>query len=156
MNQDRRAAALGPVLVLMTMVVSITSSLGAPLIPTVARDFHDSVSSAQWSLTVGLLSGAVSPPVMGRLGDGPRRRATIIGGLAAVTLGGIIAALASGLDVLIVGRALQGVGLGLVPLAMASARDQLPPRRVAPMMALLSVSTLVGLGAGYPISGLIG
>jgi MFS family permease len=155
MNQDRRAAALGPVLVLMTLVVSVISSLGAPLIPTVAKDFHDSVSTAQWSLTAGLLSGAVSTPVMGRLGDGPRRRATIIGGLAVVTLGGIIAALAPGLDVLIAGRALQGVGLGLLSLAMASARDQLPPHRAAPMIALLSVMTLVGVGAGYPISGLI-
>ena len=36
-------------------------------------------------------------------------------------------------------RALQGVGLGLVPLAMATARDELPTERVAPMIALLSV-----------------
>ena len=56
---------------------------------------------------------------------------------------------------LIIGRALHGVGIGLVPLAMASAGDELPPRRVAPMIALLSVMTAVGTGAGYPISGLI-
>jgi MFS family permease len=155
MTDGRRAAALGPVLVMTTLVVSIVSSLGAPLIPTVARDFHDSVSTAQWSLTVALLSGAVSAPVMGRLGDGPHRRATIIGGLAAVTLGGIIAALASGLAVLVVGRALQGVGLGLVPIAMATARDELAGERVAPMIGVLSVSAAAGVGVGYPLSGLI-
>lgn len=155
MTRERLAPALGPVLVLTTLVASIVSSLGAPLIPTVARTFHDSVSTAQWSLTVALLSGAVSAPVMGRLGDGPRRRATIIGGLAVVMLGGVIAALASGLDVLVIGRALQGVGLGLVPLAMATARDELPRDRVAPMIGLLSVSAAAGVGAGYPLSGLI-
>jgi hypothetical protein len=47
MNQGRRAAALGPVLVLTASVVSIISSPGAPLIPTVAKDFHDSLSTAQ-------------------------------------------------------------------------------------------------------------
>lgn len=155
MNDQRRAAALAPVLVLTTLVVSVISSLGAPLIPTIARVFHESLTTSQWSLTVGLLSGAVSAPVMGRLGDGRRRRATIIGGLGAVTLGGVIAALATGLDMLVVGRALQGVGLGLVPLTMATARDELPKQKVAPMIAVLSVSAAAGVGVGYPLSGLI-
>jgi len=155
MNQPRRAKALAPVLVLTTLVASVISSLGAPLIPTIAKNFHDSLTTAQWSLTVGLLSGAVSAPVMGRLGDGPRRRATIIGGLAVVTLGGVVAALASSFDMLVVGRSLQGVGLGLVPLTMATARDELPKYRVAPMIALLSVSAAAGVGVGYPVSGLI-
>jgi MFS family permease len=155
MNNARRAALLGPVLVMTVMVGSIVSSLGAPLIPTVAKDFHDSLSAAQWSLTVALLSGAVSAPVMGRLGDGPRRKATLIGAMAVVTFGCMIAAVASSLDVLIIGRALQGVGLGLVPLAMATARDELPKHRIAPMIALLSVSGAAAAGAGFPISGLI-
>lgn len=71
----------GPVLVMTTLVASITSSLGASLVPTISQHFHTSLTVAQWSLTVTLLSGAVSAPVMGRMGDGPRRRATIIGGL---------------------------------------------------------------------------
>jgi predicted MFS family arabinose efflux permease len=137
------------------MVASIVSSLGAPLLPTIARDFHDSLSTAQWSLTIALLTGAVSAPLMGRLGDGSRRRATMIGGLAVVILGCVIAAEASRLGVLVLGRALQGVGLGVAPLAMATARDEMPVDRVAPMIGLLSVSTAAGAGAGYPISGLL-
>jgi predicted MFS family arabinose efflux permease len=155
MTESRRSALIGPVLVVATLVASIISSLGAPLIPTVARDFHESLSSAQWSLTVTLLVGAISSPVLGRLGDGPRRRIPMLGGLAVVTAGGVVAALAGGLDMLVVGRGLQGVGLGLVPLAMATARDELPEIKVAPMIALLSVSAAAGIGAGYPISGLI-
>lgn len=155
MSSQRRNAALGPVLVMTTMVTSIVSSLGAPLIPTIARDFHDSLSTAQWSLTVALVSGAISAPVMGRLGDGPRRKAAMIGGLVGVALGGVVAAQASGIVVLVVGRAIQGVGLGLVPLAMSTAREQMPADRVAPMIGLLSVSAAAGIGVGYPISGLI-
>ena len=70
MTRGRRSAALAPVLVFTTTVASIVSSLGAPLIPTISRNLHVSVSTAQWSLTVALLAGAVSAPVMGRLGDG--------------------------------------------------------------------------------------
>jgi hypothetical protein len=38
---------------------------------------------------------------------------------------------------------------------MATARDELPEDRVAPMISVLSVSAAAGSGAGYPISGLI-
>lgn len=151
----RRGALIGPVLVLATLVASVISSFGAPLIPTVARDFREPLSTAQWSLTVALLAGTVSSPVLGRLGDGPRRRVTLLASLAVVTAGGVVAALAGGLPMLLAGRGLQGVGLGLAPLAMATARAELPRARAAPMIALLSVSSAAGLGAGYPVSGLL-
>jgi MFS family permease len=155
MTKRRRSALIGPVLVLATLVSSIISSFGALLIPTIGRDFHESLSTAQWSLTVALLVGTVSSPVLGRLGDGPRRRVTMLGGLAVVTVGGAVAALAGGFGMLLVGRGLQGIGLALVPLAMAIARAELPQAKVQPMIALLSVSAAAGLGAGYPISGLV-
>jgi MFS family permease len=155
MRTARRQAALAPVLVLTTTVVALISSLGAPLIPSISAHLHVPLSTAQWSLTVTLLVGAVSTPVMGRLGDGPRRREAIIAGLAAVTLGGIIAALAPSMALLVAGRGLQGVGLGLVPLTMAAARDHLPKERVHPTIALLSVAVAAGVGIGYPVSGLI-
>jgi MFS family permease len=154
-SDARRRAALAPVLIFTTMVSAIISSLGAPLIPSISRDLHVSLSAAQWSLTATLLAGAVSAPIMGRLGDGQRRRETLIGGLAGVTLGGVVAALAPSLALLVAGRALQGIGLGLIPLTMAAARDHLPRERVAPTIALLSVCAAAGVGAGYPISGLI-
>jgi MFS family permease len=146
---------LVPVLIGVTMVTGIVSSLGAPLIPDVASSLHISLDSAQWSLTVALLSAAVSAPIMGRLGDGPRRRETMLGGLAIVFAGSIVAGLANSLIVLVVGRAMQGVGLGLAPVTMASARDHLPTDRSPTVIGLLSVSGAAAVGAGYPISGLI-
>jgi predicted MFS family arabinose efflux permease len=150
-----RRALLGPVLILTTLVVSVISSLGAPLLITVAHQFHESISTAQWSLTVTLIAGAVASPVLGRLGDGRRRRETIIASLAVVTAGGVLTAVAPSIAVLLVGRTLQGVGLGLVPLTMATARDEFPAAKVASTIALLSVTAAAGAGAGYPISGLL-
>jgi hypothetical protein len=48
-----------PVLVGVTLVVSIISSLGAPLIPDVADSLSISLSAAQWSLTTACLAAAV-------------------------------------------------------------------------------------------------
>jgi MFS family permease len=153
--KQRSPAVLTGVLVFITTVAAVVSSLGAPLIPSISRDLHTPLSTAQWSLTAALLTGAVSAPIMGRMGDGPRRRATLLVGLAVVTLGGVLSALATTLPVLVAGRAMQGVGLGLVPLTMAAARDHLPAPRVAPAVALLSVAAAAGVGLGYPVSGLI-
>ena len=63
---------------------------------------------------------------MGRLADGPRQRAVILVALGAVVVGCVLAAVSNGFTVLIIGRALQGVGLGLLPVAMAIARRNLP------------------------------
>jgi MFS family permease len=150
-----RNAALVPVLIGVTMVTGVISSLGAPLIPSVAQALHISLDSAQWSLTAALLSAAVAAPIMGRLGDGPRRRQTIIGGLAIVFAGSIVAGLAQSLVVLVAGRAMQGVGLGLAPVTMAAARDHLPPVRAGAVIGVLSVAGAAAVGAGYPVSGLI-
>ncbi|HEU4658551.1 MAG TPA: MFS transporter [Capillimicrobium sp.] len=136
-------------------VVSIISSLGAPLIPSIAEDLDASLSSAQWSLTATMLVGAVASPIVGRLGDGRHRRAVVLACLGAVLAGCVMAALAESLAVLVAGRALQGAGLALIPLTMAAARDHLPARRSPGVIAVLSVIAAVGVGLGYPVTGFI-
>lgn len=150
-----RESALVPVLVFVGMVVAIGSSLGAPLIPLIATSDGVSLSAAQWVLTCTYLVGAVATPLMGRLGDGPHRRGVIIVALAVVTAGGLFAALPLGFAFLLVGRGLQGVGLGLIPLTITVAREALPAERAKSASAVLSITTVAGIGLGYPITGLI-
>ncbi|SOB88492.1 MFS transporter [Streptomyces sp. 1331.2] len=151
----RRERALVPVLAFLSAVVAVISSLGAPMIPTIAAVDHVPLSEAQWSLTITMLVGAVATPVLGRLGDGPHRRTVTLAAAAVVVLGSVLAALPLGFGWLVTGRALQGVGLGLTPLAIATARDSLPPAASRSTVALLSVTTVAGVGLGYPITGLI-
>jgi len=150
-----RHRAFVPGLLFIGTVVSIISSLGAPLIPTIAEDLGTSLGSAQWSLTATMLVGAVACPVVGRLGDGPWRREVLLICLASVSLGGVLAALAGSLPVLVAGRAMQGMGLALMPLTMAAARDALREDRAPGVIAALSVIAAVGVGLGYPLTGLI-
>lgn len=152
---DRHVAALPPALVAIGLVTAVISSLGAQLIPTVAREYGVSVSSAQWSLTVALIAGSVATPAMGRLGDGPRRRQMILGCLALTLGGSLLTAVSANFAQLLAGRTMQGVGLGLVPLGIAVARDHLPADRARSTIAALSVTTVSGVGLGYPITGLI-
>jgi len=155
MTAVRSPRALVPVLIFIGTVVAVISSLGAPLIPAIAETMGTSLPDAQWALTVTLLVGAVATPVVGRLGDGRHRRTVILAVLAVVTVGGALAALPLGLGWLVAGRGLQGFGLGLTPLAIATAREALHGRRAVSTIAALSVTVVAGVGLGYPLAGLV-
>lgn len=147
-----RSRLLVPTLALLTTITSVVSSLGAPLVPAIAEDAGVSLSTAQWTLTISLLVGAVSTPIMGRLGGNQHRRTVIIAGLLAATLGCLLAALPTGFVGLVIGRALQGFGIGLTPLAIAVVREFVSPSRLTSTVALLSVTTVAGAGLGYPLT----
>lgn len=155
MSQATRERALVPVLLFLGLVVSVVSSLGAPLLPRLAVELDASMASTQWALTVTVLVAAVSSPLIGRLGDGPHRKRVIVGCMSAVVVGGVLAALAGSLPVLIAGRGLQGFGLALMPLTMAVAREHLPAQQATRAIAGISVVGAAGVGLGYPITGAI-
>jgi MFS family permease len=147
--------ALVPTLVLVGLVVAVMSSLGAPLIPTISAASHVSLSAGEWLLTITLLTGALATPVMGRLADGPHQRRVILTALGVVLVGLVLAATSSSFPVLVAARGLQGVGVGLMPVTMAVARRQLATEKAAKTIAMLSVTAAVGVGLGYPITGLL-
>ncbi|MDL9949034.1 MFS transporter [Gordonia sp. ABSL11-1] len=146
---------LVPSLVFIALVVAVVGSLGAPLITSVATSLHVSLVSAQWTLTITLLAGAIATPVLGRLGAGPHRRATILATLAVVVTGSVLTVLPLPFPWLLAGRAAQGVGLGLTALMMGVARDHLPKVKSASTIALVSVASTIGIGVGYPLAGLL-
>ena len=150
--RSRREAALVPTLVTVAALVSIVSSLGAPLVPVIARTDHVSLSTGQWLLTAALLTGALSTPVMGRLSDGPHQRRVVFVALGLAFSGCVLAAVSDTFTVEVIGRALQGFGLGLLPVTMAIARSHLAAFRVPRVVATLSITGAVGLGLGYPLT----
>jgi len=150
-----RDKALVPTLVLVGALVAVVSSLGALLIPSIAQADHVSLSTAQWLLTAALLAGALATPIMGRLADGPRQRDVILGALAVVLVGCVLAAVSDRFIVVVAGRALQGFGLGLLPVTMAIARRHLSAEKAGRTIATLSITVAVGGGLGYPLTGLI-
>jgi predicted MFS family arabinose efflux permease len=151
--QVRRS--LPAALVLIALLVAAVGSLGAPLITSVATEYGVSLAAAQWTLTVTLLSGAVTTPLVGRLGSGRRRRTATLATLAVVTAGSVCTVLPGSFALLIAGRAAQGAGLGLAPLLMATARETLDPERSTRVIAMLSVATTAAIGVGYPLAGLL-
>lgn len=125
------------------------------MVPTIAAERGVSLGTAQWILTSTLITAAAATPALGRWGSGRLRRPVMLGVLALVLLGCVVAALPLPIGCLIAGRALQGLGIALTPLALAVARDLWTGERLAGRLSLLSVTTVAGAGIGYPLTGLV-
>lgn len=151
----QRQGRLLPVLIYAALSTSIVSSLGMLLVPSISRAFDVPLSSAQWMLTVNLLVGAVTTPVMGRLSDGPHKKALLLTALGIILVGSVIASVAPNFSVFLLGRALQGLTYGIVPMTIALARRYLPQDRVKRGISSLSVTVATGIGIGYPLTGII-
>jgi len=150
-----RQRALLPVLIYCGLCLAVISSLGVLLIPTIAHAQHVSLAAAQWMLTLNLLVGAISTPVLGRIADGPHPRRVLIGMLICVLVCSLLAATSSAFPQLLVGRALQGLAYGIIPITITLARRHLPGDRVGPGIAALSVTAATGIGLGYPFTGIV-
>ena len=142
-------------LVLTCLVVATMTSLGTPLLPSIATATHVALGTAQWILTAALLAGGLATPIMGHLADGPHQRRVVLTTLVVVLLGSLLAVGAPSFGWLVAARALQGSGFGIVPVTMAVARRHQEPGQAARTVATLSVTTAVGVGLGYPMSGLL-
>jgi MFS family permease len=150
-DSDRRLVSC---LILAALCGAIVSGFGTPLIPEVARVEDVSLEAAQWTLTMTLVVGAITTPIVSRLGDGRRRRHVLVGILAAVAFGGLVAAAIETFPGLLAGRALQGLGYGLIPLTIGVAREYLAGTVLRRTLALLSTSIALGVGLANPLTGL--
>ncbi|GAA4528749.1 MFS transporter [Brachybacterium paraconglomeratum] len=155
MSERRESTRLLPVLIYAALCTAIVSSLGMLLVPTIAEVFGISVGSAQWMLTVNLLVGAIATPVLGRLADGPHKKQILVIALSIILAGSILAALAPTFGLFLVGRGMQGLSYGIVPITIALARRYLPAEKSGPGISSLSVTVSTGIGIGYPLTGII-
>ncbi|WP_256090588.1 MFS transporter, partial [Actinacidiphila rubida] len=137
------------------ITVSLMQTLVIPLIPDLPNLLHTSAANASWVITATLLAAAVATPVAGRLGDLYGKRHVLVASTILLVIGSLVCALTSSLAPMVVGRALQGVGAGVIPLGISIMRDVLPPRKLGSAIALMSSSLGVGGAFGLPLAAVI-
>lgn len=137
------------------IVVSLMQTLVIPIVPELPKLLDAPASDAAWAVTATLLAAAVATPVMGRLGDMYGKRLMLLTSLAMLVAGSVTAGLSDTLVPMIVGRALQGLAAGVIPLGISIMRDELPAERLGSATALMSASLGVGGALGLPAAALI-
>ncbi|MFI9045829.1 MFS transporter [Streptomyces sp. NPDC053427] len=151
----RAGRGIVPVLAFSGIVVAVMQTLLVPVIKDLPTLLGTAPSNATWVMTATLLAGAVSTPIMGRLGDLYGKRRMLLTSLAVMVVGSLICGFTSDLITMIVGRALQGFAMGAIPLGIGIMRDELPRERLGSAMALMSSSIGVGGGLALPAAALV-
>jgi MFS family permease len=147
-----RSGAILAVLAFAGIVVSLTQTVVVPLLGQLPQILHTSPADATWVVTVSLLASAVTTPVSGRLGDLYGKRLVLLGSTVPLLIGSVICAVSSSLWPMIVGRGLQGMSAGIVPVGIAALRDLLPRERLGSGIALISSSLGIGGALGLPMA----
>ncbi|WP_432176384.1 MFS transporter [Streptomyces sp. Tue6028] len=147
-----RAGGVVATLAFAGTVAAIMQTLVTPLIAELPQILHTSPSNSAWVITATLLVSAVCVPVSGRLGDLVGKRRMLLACSVPLVAGSVVCALSSSVAPMIVGRGLQGMGMGMVPLGIALLRDVVPAEKLSSSIALVSASMGIGGGLGLPIS----
>lgn len=147
------ALALGTLWGLAAMGTSAASVVLGDL----RADLGVGVSAVAWVLTIFALTFAAATPIFGRLADavGPRR--PYIVGVALLGVGALISATAPTLEALLLGRAVQGIGAGSIPVlssAILSLRFAGADRTVA--FGRVNSAVVVLASFGPVIGGVLG
>ncbi|MET8825847.1 MFS transporter [Streptomyces sp. NPDC004610] len=150
-----RSMAVVVVLAFSGIVVALMQTLVIPIVPELPRLLDANASDAAWAVTATLLAAAVATPVMGRLGDMYGKRRMLLVSVALLVAGSVVAALSDSLAPMLVGRVLQGLASGVIPLGISIMRDELPAERLASATAMMSASLGVGGALGLPAAALI-
>jgi len=155
LSKQRNDSAIIAALAFTGLVASFMMTLVTPLLPELPHLLGVSQADAMWVVTATLLAAAVATPIGGRLGDlyGKRRMMLVL--LGSLILGSVIAAFSSALIPLVIGRALQGAGLGVIALGISILRDVLHRDRLGKAIALVSATLGIGGAVGLPVSALI-
>lgn len=140
------------VLCLGGLCAALTQTLVIPIQSALPQMLHTSADNASWVVTVTLLAAGVAMPVAGRCGDMfGKQRVLVVSGVILV-VGSVVCALSSTIVPMLVGRALQGMAMGFIPVGISLAREIVPPRMAASAVAAISATLGVGGAIGLPLS----
>ncbi len=152
MSETEKNAIIAGVLIAM-LLAALDQTIVAPAMPTIGGALGHA-DYLPWIVTGYLLTATAMAPLYGKLSDIYGRQRTIYAGILIFLAGSLVCALALSMPVLILGRAIQGVGGGgLFALAQIVIGDLVPPRERARYASWISGTWAVASVAGPLLGG---
>jgi MFS family permease len=152
-----RTKTTNPVLAVIVLCfgglsAALTQTMVIPIQSELPQLLNTSASNAAWVVTVTLLAAAVSMPVAGRLADLFGKQRVLVASAAILVVGSAVCALSDTLAPMLVGRALQGMAMGFIPVGISLLREITPPHMTSTAIAAMSATLGVGGAIGLPLS----
>ncbi len=146
---DQNLRPLLLILFVGVLMGALDLAIIGPALPAIQADLGLDTRALAWIFNIYVLFQLMGTPLMAKLSDRYGRRAIYVLNLALFGLGSLLLAVAPSFEVLLVGRAVQGLGAGgIFPVASAVIGDTFPPEKRGPTLGLL--------GAVFGIAFLVG
>jgi DHA2 family lincomycin resistance protein-like MFS transporter len=143
-------------LLVSAFVVILNETIMSVAIPRLMERLGVTAAAAQWVTTAFLLTMAVVIPMTGFLLQRLRTRPIFILAMSLFSAGTLAAALAPGLELLVVARVIQASGTAIMmPLLMTTVMTLVPPETRGKTMGNITMVISVAPAVGPVLSGLI-
>lgn len=137
MDNRTRNRILG-VLFVGVMMGALDIAIVGPALTALQEEFGVGERALSWILSIYVLCTLISTPLMAKLSDRAGRRPIYILDVLLFAAGSLIVALSPSFAVLLVGRAVQGIGAGgIFPIAAAVIGDTFPPDKRGRALGLI-------------------
>ncbi len=153
---DRKYANFVMIMLAMIVVtVMYVEGMLTPSLPAIAEGFGVTVGQVSLVLSTYLITGVALSPVVGKLADiyGKKKMMSIVIVLYAVAVS--ITGFSPNFTFMVIARAVQGVGLTIMPLGMSLIREEFPRDMVPKAQALISGMFGAGFAISLPLGALI-
>ena len=125
-------------------------------LPSIIKDFHSSVAEGQLVVTIYLVALAIVIPISGFLGERVGLKRMFVLTMLGFTISSALCAFAWDMHSLIVFRAIQGLGGGMIqPIATALVFSMITPLERGRFMVLLGMPILLGPLLGPSLGGFL-
>lgn len=141
---------------LPVLLASLATSAANVALPTLTEAFHASFGSVQLVVVAYLVSMTLALVLAGRLGDVIGRGRLLIVGITLFSIASAGAAMAPSLALLILARAMQGIGAAMMTaMALALVGETVRSGSTGAAMGLLGSLSAIGTVLGPALGGLV-
>jgi len=153
-NKTRNRLLL--VLFIGVLMAALDIAIVGPALPTIRDYFGLDDRLATWLFTIYVLFHLIGTPLMAKLSDTFGRRSVYIADLLLFALGSVLVAVAPSYTILLIGRAIQGLGSGgIFPVASAVIGDTFPPEKRGSALGLIGAVFGLAFIIGPVIGGIL-
>lgn len=139
----------------IVLLITYVETMLLPGIPVIQNYFSITPTIASWITTAALIVGAAISPLAGKLADLHGKKNLILIVLTFYTVGVGIAGFSTSIYMLLIARAIQGVGFAMTPLSFAVICDTFPKEKMAMGQGVIGGIAIIGLVLGDVLGALV-
>ena len=144
------------VLALGVFMMGMDVYIFSPALVTIVKYFNTSYNWVTWTITVYLLFSTAIMPLGGKLADIYGRKKIFIIGISFFTVGSLLSSLSWNIYSLVVFRAIQAIGGGIiVPSALSAMSSYAPKDKQGKTMGVLMSASVIATIIGPNIGGFL-